>query len=44
MPLNTIALELVPPNRERSPEQLLDEAHKVRELGRRPASGTGSGT
>ncbi len=33
MPLNTIALELVPPNRERSPEQLLDEAHKVRELG-----------
>jgi len=33
VPLNTIALELVPPNRERSPEQLLDEAHKVRELG-----------
>lgn len=30
MPLTTLALELVPPNRERSPEQLLDEAHKVR--------------
>lgn len=33
MPLNTIALELVPPNRERSPEQLLDEAHKVVRFG-----------
>ena len=44
MPLNTIALELVPPNRERSPEQLLDEAHKVRELGAQTGIGTGSGT
>ncbi len=29
MPLNTVALELVPPNADRSPEEILDEARKV---------------
>lgn len=29
MPLNTIALELVPPNVERGPQYAIDEAHKV---------------
>lgn len=29
MPLNTVALELVPPNTDRSPEEILDEARKV---------------
>lgn len=29
MPVNTVALELVPPNRERSPQEYLEEAHKV---------------
>lgn len=29
MPLNTVALELVPPNTDRDPEQMLDEARKV---------------
>ena len=29
MPLNTVALELVPPNIDRSPEQIQDEARKV---------------
>jgi hypothetical protein len=31
-PLNTIALELVPPNVERGPQYAVDEAHKVLEL------------
>ncbi len=29
MPLKTVALELVPPNTDRSPDQMLEEAHKV---------------
>lgn len=29
MPLNTVALELVPPNTDRSPDEILDEARKV---------------
>ncbi|WP_167100914.1 mycobacterial-type methylenetetrahydrofolate reductase [Mycobacterium sp. DL592] len=29
MPLNTVALELVPPNTDRGPEEILDEARKV---------------
>jgi hypothetical protein len=29
VPLNTVALELVPPNTDRSPEEILEEAHKV---------------
>ena len=29
MPLNTVALELVPPNADRSPEEILEEARKV---------------
>ncbi|AQT80001.1 hypothetical protein B1R94_13070 [Mycolicibacterium litorale] len=29
MPLNTVALELVPPNTDRSPEEILEEARKV---------------
>lgn len=29
MPLNTVALEFVPPNTDRSPDEVLEEAHKV---------------
>jgi len=29
VPLNTVALELVPPNTDRSPDEILDEARKV---------------
>ena len=32
MPLNTVALELVPPNSDRSPDEVLEEAHKVVQL------------
>lgn len=32
MTLNTVALELVPPNLDRGPEQTIEEAHKVRRL------------
>ncbi|MFZ0226944.1 MAG: mycobacterial-type methylenetetrahydrofolate reductase, partial [Mycobacterium sp.] len=32
MTLNTIALELVPPNADRGAEQVIDDAHKVLQL------------
>ncbi|GAY15471.1 mycobacterial-type methylenetetrahydrofolate reductase [Mycobacterium sp. shizuoka-1] len=32
MPLNTVALELVPPNSDRSPDEVLEEARKVVQL------------
>ena len=32
MPLNTVALELVPPNTDRTPDEILEEARKVVQL------------